>query len=513
MAETATPAAGTKAPAPKKFTTKPERPDEDQFKKSLAEAEKAHAAAAEKLQKVKAQIEKAQPNKDSPSAKRRQELQAELAEIRKKQSGKKNSRDQVMEQIRKEDEKLKAKINEQKAARSRVNFKSVDEIDREIARLQKQVDSGSMKIVDEKKALGEISNLNKSKKSFAGFEEQQKQIDAIKAKIAELRKSMDDPESRAMSDRYTAINSELDEIRKEQDAAYKNLNNLRDERSKAHGEQQATWAALKKVKDDFYEQRRANRAYEQEAFKARKERQEAERKAYESAKRRQIANQKLEEASSPAYLDEILTTEGLIRYFDPSALPAKEETSQAKFAAAATRTVDDSGLKGMKVVKKDDEENYFVGTGGKKGKKNKKSNNSPSATPSEGKFNLSIGIIEQLAKINVNAPASQADVPAVVKTLQEKLEFWKKDQDRKTKENIEKAKKEIEKLEAESNGTNGSTENGTKDLGNKPAAKNQQVNGSADAGAELSQEKDAANDAAEELAKASIEEKEQPTEA
>ena len=70
----------------------------------------------------------------------------------------------------------------------------------------------------------------------------------------------------------------------------------------------------------------------------------------------------------------------------------------------------------------------------KEGKKNKKSNNSPSATPSEGKFNLSIGIIEQLAKINVNAPASQADVPAVVKTLQEKLEFWKKDQDRKTKE-------------------------------------------------------------------------------
>ncbi|KAK7547463.1 hypothetical protein IWX92DRAFT_172102 [Phyllosticta citricarpa] len=352
MAETATPA-GTK-PAQKKFATKPERPDEEQFKMNLADAEKAHAAAAEKLQKVKAQIEKAQPNKDSPSAKRRQELQAELAEIRKKQSGKKNSRDQVMEQIRKEDEKLKAKISEQKTARSRVNFKSVDDIDREIARLQKQVDSGSMKIVDEKKALGEISNLNKSKKSFAGFEEQQKQIDAIKAKIAELRKSMDDPESRAMSDRYTAINSELDEIRKEQDAAYKNLNNLRDERSKAHSEQQATWAALKKVKDDYYEQRRANRAYEQEAFK---------------------------------------------------------------------------------VVRKDaDEENYFVGTGGKKGKKKNKGNNSPAATPSEGKFNLSIGIIEQLAKINVNAPASQADVPAAVKTLQEKLEFWKKDQDRKTKE-------------------------------------------------------------------------------
>ena len=65
-------------------------------------------------------------------------------------------------------------------------------------------------------------------------------------------------------------------------------------------------------------------------------------------------------------------------------------------------------------------------------------------------------------------------------------------------QNIEKAKKEIEKLDAEGEAaTNGN--GGAKDLGNKPSAKNQQVNGNADAGAELAQEKDGAADAAAEL--------------
>ncbi|KAL1617825.1 multicopy suppressor of BFA (Brefeldin A) [Diplodia seriata] len=60
--------------------------------------------------------------------------------------------------------------------------------------------------------------------------------------------------------------------------------------------------------------------------------------------------------------------EGLIRYFDPSDLPVKETNGTSKFAAQAGRPTDDSAFKGMKVVKKK-EEDYFAGSGsGKKGK-------------------------------------------------------------------------------------------------------------------------------------------------
>lgn len=142
-----------------------------------------------------------------------------------------------------------------------------------------------------------------------------------------------------------------------------------------------------------------------------------------------------------------------------------------------------------------------MGTGGKKGKKGGKKGG---AAPTPSKFNLNIGIIEELAKVGVDAPSSQADVPATVEKLKEKLAHWKEDQDRKTKENIEKAKKEIARLEAEED----AAANGTTDSARKPAQKNQAVNGSASPSAELAQENDAAADVAEDLKKASIEDKE-----
>lgn len=70
-------------------------------------------------------------------------------------------------------------------------------------------------------------------------------------------------------------------------------------------------------------------------------------------------------------------------------------------------------------------------------------------------------------------------------------------------QNVEKAKKEIARLEAEEDATNGTT-----DAARKPAQKNQAVNGSASPSAELAQENDAAADVAEDLKKASIEDKE-----
>jgi len=72
-------------------------------------------------------------------------------------------------------------------------------------------------------------------------------------------------------------------------------------------------------------------------------------------------------------------------------------------------------------------------------------------------------------------------------------------------QNVAKAQKEIERLEAEEDGA----ANGTADTARKPAQKNQAVNGSASAEAELEQEKNGAADAAEELKKASLEDEEE----
>jgi hypothetical protein len=302
-------------------------------------------------------------------------------------------------------------------------------VDQEIARLQKQVDGGMMKLVDEKKALAEISALNKAKKNFSGFDSQQKKIDDIKAQIAEQKKLLDDPENKALSEKYTKLQTELDELKAEQDEAFKSLRSLREETDKARAVQQEKYQARKELKDNYFQQLRAFKAYEFEARKIRNEKRRLEQLQYVAGKRKETASKRLEEASAPAYGDEIIACEGLIRHFDPSALPPKETTAASKFAASAQRTVDDSGLKGTRISKKDtEEESYMAGTSGKKGKKGKKGGAAAS------KFNLNIGIIEELAKVGVDPPSSQDEVPATVEKLQAKLAHWKDDQDRKTKE-------------------------------------------------------------------------------
>ena len=285
-----------------------------------------------------------------------------------------------------------------------------------------------------------MTSLRKQKKAFAGFDEAQRGIDKVKGEIAELKKTMDNPEAKALSLRYDAADKELKDIKVKQDDAYNSLNFLRDERSRAYTEQQEKYAALKDVKDTYYKAKKVFREYDQEQYRLRQEKQRAERDAYNREKRRKIADKKLEEASAPAYMDEILTAEGLIRYFDPTSPEAsKSLKSPSGFAAEPLRSVDiNSEFKGMRVSKKEErEDTYFMGTGGKKGKKGKKSSSAGSPappTPTEGKFNLSIGIIEELAKVSIEPPMSQAGIPAVVEKLKEKRNTWKTEQEQKTKE-------------------------------------------------------------------------------
>ena len=392
---------------------------------------------------IKAKIDLAQPlNRESPAGKRQQELRTELKSIREQQSGFKSSRGGIQDKIASLDARLKSQIAEQKAKRSQVSWKNTEEIDREIQRLEKVAESGSATLVDQKKALSEISNLRKQKKAFGGFDEAQRGIDKLKGDIADLRKSMENPEAKALSQRYDEADKELKAIKAEQDEAYKGLNALRDDRSKAYAEQQEKYSSLKDIRDTYYRAKQAYREHEQEQYRLRQEKQRAERDAYNKERRRKIADKKLEEASEPAYMDEILTADGLIRYFDPSSSEAsKSLRGPSGFAAEAQRSVDsNSEFKGMKVSKKEDrEDTYFMGTGGKKGKRGKKGSTAGSpapGTPTEGKFNLSIGIIEELAKVGVEPPMSQAGVPAVVEKLKEKRDKWKKEQDQKTKEVI-----------------------------------------------------------------------------
>lgn len=386
---------------------------------------------------IRDRLDTAKPtSKDSPAGKERADLLAQLKEIREKQGAGKAGRNKVFDEIKNEDAKLKDMIAQQKVARSRVSYKSVADVDHEIDRLDKQVNGGMMKLVDEKKALAEISSLRKQRKGFAGFDDAQKQIDEKKAHLKKLRDTLDDPESKAMSEKYNTIQAKLDEIKAKQDGEYKNINTLRDERKKLQDDQQEKFSAIKKIKDDYYQQGRAIQKYEYEARQKARERKKAENDKYHQEKKKERAQQMLAEASDKAYLDEIRRAESLLRFLDPTYASEKAPLqAPSQFTAAASRKVDDAGIKGVKVVRKE-EEDYFAGTGGKKGKKNKKAAAAAGTeTPSTptGKYSCPPSVMEDCAAMGIDPPMSASDIPETREKVKAKLDFWKSDQEAQTK--------------------------------------------------------------------------------
>ncbi|KID79162.1 uncharacterized protein G6M90_00g022540 [Metarhizium brunneum] len=455
MAEAAAP---VKPQAPTaESQARPTRPDEKTFNEALAKAEKDHKASMDRLNAIKAKIDIALPNKNkdqpNPTQKRRQELIAQANEIRQKQAGGKSARTTKLDQIKRLDEQVRSRIAEQKTAKAKVSFKSAEDVDRQIAALEKQVNSGTMKLVDEKKALSDVSNLRKVRKNFGQFDDSQKQIDDLRAKIKEIKDSMEDPEQKALSEQYNKIQAELDTIKAEQDEAYKGISSLRDERSKLQAEQQEKYTAIRKLKDEYYGQKKAFQAFEREAREKAKARREAEKEQWKKDALKKDADKALAEASYPAYSDEIRRANSLLQFLDPThkAETKGPLTADSGLGAQAQRTVDDSALKGTKLVRKEDRDDEYA-PAMKKGKKGKKGGASAAAAPAKF-FNCPPSVVEDCAFIGVDPPMASADVPTVVEKVKAKIEHWKNDQEAQTQRNIEKAKKQIEKLEQE--GANG----------------------------------------------------------
>lgn len=110
-----------------------------------------------------------------------------------------------------------------------------------------------MRLVEEKQALAEVTNLRRARKSFDTLGSAQGSIDADKAKIEELKSTLENPEYKALNERYEAIQKELDELNKELEAGNKNRDALYEERNKLHDEVNALWSRKKESAGNFKE--------------------------------------------------------------------------------------------------------------------------------------------------------------------------------------------------------------------------------------------------------------------
>lgn len=286
-----------------------------------------------------------------------------------------------------------------------------------------------MSLVDEKKTLERISKMKRSRKQFAVINKQQEEVDALQAKIQETKATMSNPESKALSEQYNKLQAELDAIKAEQDEAFKSLSSLRDERSRLHSLQKEKWSEKKKIEDDYHTGRKAFQKYERDQKQKAWERQKSERERIEKERKKERAQKMLAEASDPAYLDEIRRANSLMHFFDPSFVPEKAPLQTSKgLEAQADRKVDDSGIKGTKILsKKDRDDEYLPAV--KKGKKGKKNNAAKTASST---YNCPPSVVEDCAFMGIDPPMSADEVPAVVEKVKAKLDHWKSDQTAQT---------------------------------------------------------------------------------
>ncbi|KAG0247783.1 hypothetical protein BG011_000922 [Mortierella polycephala] len=378
----------------------------------------------------------------------RNALRKRLGELRDQQAENKKGKQVKFDQLSALNNSLKKKLADMKAIQDKLPFKTQEAVDAQVLKLEKQVEAGSLKLVEEKRYLAEISSLKKAKKSVEAAQAQQVAIDEIKAEIAALKETIDDKTAKTLSAEYNQIQAQLDEISKVKDGEWKKRNDLFDERTRLQKELDAEYQRKKTVNDEYFAALREYSKFHQDEQVRKREEYQAKKQQELEEKRLAIAKEERELAEIPAYTNEIVTCDSVYKYLLQF---STDEKHTAEVAVAATveapsaniRQVDTSANvpSGMMLTKKADkvEEVFFAG----KSKKSK----GPKEKKTEGNsFKLPLAVLEQLFELKVVVPTSPADLGKTLDALVEKREYYKANQEKATAENKRKAEERIAKL-------------------------------------------------------------------
>ncbi|KAF8222177.1 hypothetical protein L208DRAFT_617497 [Tricholoma matsutake] len=395
--------------------------------------------------------------KPNSSNDRRSVLRAELDSIRGQQFNNKASRSKVLEQIKGLQDGIQKKIKDLQAAKSKIPFKTVAEVDAHIQHLEKQVESGNMKLADEKRALQEISSVKRNRRVVESFQADQESIEADRRTVDELKQQLDDPESRAISERFDAIKTELDELKKEGDEAYAGRTKLFEERDGLQAQLNTLFNQKRESAQQFRElnDRYWTKVNEDRARRA--ERAREQRGAEEAQKRQEIAARLREEAEIPAFQAQIEDCQTLIDHFSGKnsgniTVPLAAKPDVAGVPKLEIRKVDGAPEGSIARKKKgEEEESYFVGGKGKSkgkrgGSKPSDANGTPTSPTSNSPLNVPLATLSALLTLSIPPPASVVDLPRVIEDLKTKKAWFEANQARVTAENISKAESEIQRL-------------------------------------------------------------------
>ncbi|RKP07932.1 hypothetical protein THASP1DRAFT_2055, partial [Thamnocephalis sphaerospora] len=380
-------------------------------------------------------------------------LRKELSEIRNKQASLKKSRQDVFNRLEAINKSVKSKVDELRAAKSKAPYKSVDEIDDEISRQEKRIESGQLKLVEEKRAITEITAMKKARRAVETFDEQQAAIDEEKKRADAVRAELDTFDNKALSKRYTEIQEELDTLTKAKDADWdkrKELFAQRDQLQKELDEQfnarRAQQTANREANDAYYQWQQEDRVRRQEAMRARRQRE------YEEDLEAQIEEVR-DAAAAPAFTAEMESCDAIIAYIQINLLSGRGAKADDVTAAAAEpaggklelRRVDPNtnAPKGTVLKKKADrEDDYFAG----RQTVAKKQQQKPSEPRKEAPLKLPLSVMERFWEIKVEVPTSRDSLSNALSAVEERKKWYVEHQAEESAANKQRAEERIVEL-------------------------------------------------------------------
>ena len=322
------------------------------------------------------------------------------------------------------------------------------------------MESGELRLGDEKRAIQEISNTRRLRRTVEGFQAEQDAIDREKEEEEQLRAQLADPEAKAISDRYEKLKAEFDDLKRESDEAFANRNKLFDERNAIQQEVDTLWSLKKESQQRFREagERYWVKAKEEQARRAERLRQQ--KAVEEQQKKLDLVERLREEASSPAYQIEIQDCQTLIDAFSKgttSEVPVVTSAAEQKAVSLAgvpqldIRKVEAPTDVIVRKKKGEEDEAYFVAGKGKKSKRGPKTNgrNSPAlSTPStsNSQFHIPFPTLTALLSLSIPPPSSKDEIPRVVEDLKTKKAWFEANQELATKDKIAKAELDIKRI-------------------------------------------------------------------
>ncbi|KAJ3032633.1 hypothetical protein HDV00_007304 [Rhizophlyctis rosea] len=384
---------------------------------------------------------------------RRKELRSQLDELNKEKNELQEKRAKILDALKAGQASLKKKGEEVRSSKDRLGYKSVEEVDKAVADLEKQLQTGASSLLEEKRIVAEISNLKKAKKILEGFSAQGASVEGDKAKLDDLRAQLNaiDPQRTAVREKIDAVRAQLTELDGERKEKVGNFTELVNERKAVKAELDAEFDKLRSHRSTFKQQKDEWYAFQNEERNRKREAYKQQRAAELEHRLTERAQREKEAAEIPAYTDEINECNALIKLLGGDSKSG--EKVEAKVDGLNIRKVDSALPEGAVALgrKAEREEDVFMMMGGgKKGKKGRKTADSSStpSTPPTKPFKLDFETISQFMKLKIEIPVSAADVPAAIKALEEKKAWFEENSAEQTRKNKEAAEAKIAALKA-----------------------------------------------------------------